>query len=669
MLESTLNPNGEPWEILAVDDTPGSLKLLTDILTESGYHVRPASSGQFALRSISSRLPDLILLDVKMPEIDGYEVCQQLKSMDQSKEIPVIFVSSLEEVTDKVKAFEAGGVDFITKPYQPSEVKARVKTHLAIHSLQKKLEEQNVVLMKTQDELENRVRKRTAALHASEQRFSLAMQGANDGLWDWDIETGMVYFSPRWKSMIGYDEDEISPELEEWESRIHPDDAVAVKEKTNTILLGQSDIFKFEFRMRCKSGSYIWILSRGFAVHNEDGRPVRFVGTHVDITDLVAIQDQLRQSQRMEAVGQLTGGVAHDFNNLLGIIIGNTDMLEYEIGEDERAKENVGAIIRAVERAASLINRLLAFSRQQPLSPETVSISNLITGLVDMLQRTLGETVDMRVDSDLNTWPAMIDPHQFENALINLALNARDAMSHGGVLTIRTTNVTLDEDYVERYEELEPGDYVEVIVSDTGAGMPLDVLEKVFEPFFTTKDVGEGSGLGLSMVYGFVKQSNGHITINSEKNLGTTVKLYMPRSTKAVFQGDTEVDLIEFEQGTERVLVVEDDKEFRKIPVNILRAQGYEVVEAGNGEEALKCLKDHQPFDLLFTDVVLPGGVNGVEIAEQVKKIQPSIKVLYATGYTEHPDMLVPGVSLLGKPYRRVELLEMVRTIIDSGGE
>ena len=389
-----------------------------------------------------------------------------------------------------------------------------------------------------------------------------------------------------------------------------------------------------------------------------------------DATERKRAEDQLRQARKMEVAGQLTAGVAHDFNNLMAIMLGNAELLEDLAGEDEEAKQYIEAIIESVDRGSSLTGRLLAFSCQQALSPAAIGVSELIGSLSDMLQRTLGETIDLRVEKTPHLWTATIDPNQFENAMVNLALNARDAMPQGGTLTIETANVTLDETYAERQEEVTPGDYVYVAVSDTGSGIPPEVLEKVFEPFFTTKEVGKGSGLGLSMVYGFAKQSGGHITIHSEAGHGTTVKLYMPRIGDALAKDDTKDDTREIAQGWERILVIEDDENVRKVSVRILRDQGYEVAEAVDGKEAIEHLKDNQPFDLLFTDVVLPGDGNGVEIAEEVKRIQPGIKVLYTTGHTENAVVhnRQPGldVTLINKPYRRAELLEKVREIFSS---
>jgi|GEM_PF-1199276 len=418
-----------------------------------------------------------------------------------------------------------------------------------------------------------------------------------------------------------------------------------------------------------KDGSSFWSeVSVTKFVHPIHGSLA--IGVQSDISDRKQLEDQLRQSQRMEAVGQLTGGLAHDFNNLLAVMLGNAELLEDIVGEDKNAKEFIESIKAAVARSSSLTGRLLAFSRQSALAPVAADVSELIGGLNELLRRALGATVALTVDETTDLWPAMIDTHQFENALVNLSLNARDAMPQGGILTIQVANVTLDEAYALQHEEVSHGDYVEVVVSDTGTGIPPDVLAKVFEPFFTTKEVGKGTGLGLSMVFGFVKQSNGHITISSEVGHGTSVKLYMPRSQDGATGTDVKDDVLEHAQGSERILVVEDDSDVRKIPTAILRDQGYEVVEAENGGDVAKLLQDGSLFDLLFTDVVLPGGMNGVEIADQAQKLQPNIKVLFATGYAENSidqiSKMINDGLLINKPYLRAELLEKVRNVLDS---
>lgn len=387
------------------------------------------------------------------------------------------------------------------------------------------------------------------------------------------------------------------------------------------------------------------------------------------LDSLVSTQRGALRAQRMEAVGQLTGGIAHDFNNLMVIMAGNAELLGDRIGKDEKSRAYINEIISAVDRGASLTHRLLAFSRKTPLAPVAVDVAKLVADITDLLERTLGETIQLRVEGTLDLCFAMIDPHQLENALINLAINARDAMPWGGSLKIQTSNITLDENFVTEHEELKQGKYVKVVVSDTGIGMARDVVVKAFEPFYTTKEPGRGSGLGLSMVYGFAKQSEGHVTIESQVDRGTTVNLYIPQSSREAARPAPRVEGLINPRGSERILVVEDDPVVRQIPATYLGDHGYEIVEAGNGEEAVDYLKNGRPFDLLFTDVVLPGGMNGVEIGEKAKRNQPRIKIIYTTGYADSDvidELTNTNAIVLRKPYSRDELLEIVRTSLDS---
>jgi signal transduction histidine kinase/ActR/RegA family two-component response regulator len=384
--------------------------------------------------------------------------------------------------------------------------------------------------------------------------------------------------------------------------------------------------------------------------------------------------ERLRRAQRMEAVGQLTGGIAHDFNNLLAIMIGNAEVLEQIVAGNDRAKSHAQHIITAVERGSSLTSRLLAFSRQQTLAPTTTNIGLLVDGLQDMLKRSLGETIELQVHAEMDLWYAIVDPHQFENALVNLAVNARDAMPRGGKLDISAANITLDEIFVAQHEELLSGDYVMIRVKDTGHGVPSELLPKVFEPFFTTKDVGKGSGLGLSMVYGFVKQSEGHVTINSMLGKGTSITIFLPRSQELQPVDSAQRTSTIAKLSSERILLVEDELEVQELSRSILRNQGYDVIVANNGQEAIERLRTDKPFDLLFTDIVLPGGMSGFDIASNAVLIQPNIKILYTTGYPRSilaPDDKHQGTSeqsdnVLTKPYRREALLKAIRTLLDS---
>ncbi len=391
-----------------------------------------------------------------------------------------------------------------------------------------------------------------------------------------------------------------------------------------------------------------------------------------DITERRELDERLRQSQKLEAVGQITGGVAHDFNNLLTVILGNSDLLADQLKGQPSLRQLAELTATAAERGAELTARLLAFARRQALDPRPVDINRLIRGMDGMLRRTLTELVDIEIVQAGGLWVANVDPGQLEVALLNLAINARDAMPDGGCLTIETANTRLDGNYARAHDDVVPGQYVMVSVSDTGTGMTPSVVERAFEPFFTTKDVGKGSGLGLSMVYGFAKQSGGHIKIYTEPGEGTTVKLYLPRNTVDAPAADHGDDLLMVTGGRERILVVEDDALVREHLMSQLDELGYEVRGAGSGPEALEVLRDGERFDLLFTDVVMPGGMNGRQLADEAHKLDPAMRVLFTSGYSEnaivHHGRLDRGVQLIGKPYRRQDLALKVREVLDSSG-
>ena len=380
------------------------------------------------------------------------------------------------------------------------------------------------------------------------------------------------------------------------------------------------------------------------------------------------LTETLRQTERLGAIGELTGGVAHDFNNLLTVILGNTEILVEQLREMPKQVRLVALIQTAAERGAELINRLLAFARRQALDPEVVQINSLLRDMEDLLVPVLGAHIEIHFDLDDDLWPSFIDSTQLESAILNLCINARDAMPTGGKLTLETANVRLDEDYADLNPDVAAGDYVMIAVSDTGCGMSAEVTGQAFDPFFTTKDVGKGSGLGLSMVYGFIKQSRGHVKIYSELEQGTTVKLYLPRThNKGVLEEPSRSN--EIPLGNEKILLVEDNELVRHHVTHQLEDLGYDVIIATNGPDALDLLERQGPVDLLFTDVVMPGGINGPALAEQAKKIQPGLPVLFTSGYTEnaivHHGRLDPGVDLLQKPYRRQDLAHKIRTIFD----
>lgn len=400
-------------------------------------------------------------------------------------------------------------------------------------------------------------------------------------------------------------------------------------------------------------------------------------------SDLVAemrrreeIEGTLRQTQKMEAIGQLTGGIAHDFNNMLTIVIGNLDTLQRRLRTVDAAVS--GPLVKPVEsamkgarNAAKLTHRLLAFARQQPLAPKPLDVRSLVAGMSDMLTRMAGERVKIETVSGAGLWPVMADENQLENALLNLVVNARDAMPNGGRITIETSNAYLDESYVQHVGDLKAGQYVMLSVSDTGTGIPPDKIDKIFEPFFTTKPVGQGTGLGLAMIHGFVKQSGGHIRIYSEQNEGTTVKIYLPRMQFVELPPAEVIErkrLVPRAVSGETILVVEDDEGVRDYAVGILQDAGYAVIAVGDGHAALRALRETERIDVLFTDVVLGGELNGRQVAEEAMKLRPHLLVLFTTGYTRnaivHHGRLDAGVNLLNKPYTDHELTEYLRRLL-----
>jgi PAS domain S-box-containing protein len=386
-----------------------------------------------------------------------------------------------------------------------------------------------------------------------------------------------------------------------------------------------------------------------------------------DITEQRRAEEQLRQAQRMDSIGQLTGGIAHDFNNLLTVIMGNAEMAIESVQGDRQLRHMIQLVADAAQRGSDLTRRLLAFARRQALEPRAVDVNRLVADMETLMRRALGGNIHIELARGAGLWNAMIDPGQLEDALLNLCLNARDAIPDGGRLTIETYNASLDREYAANHEEVEPGQYVAIAVSDTGRGIPPEILPHVFEPFFTSRQKAGGTGLGLAMVYGFVKQSGGHVKIYSEVDQGTTVRLYLPRTHDQATETRTRQPRLE--RGSETVLLVEDDEQVRDYAARQLDALGYEVIQAGNGLEALEILESERPVDLLFTDVVMPNGISGRELAERAAVLRPGIKVLYTSGYTEnaivHHGRLDQGVHLLAKPYRRVDLASAIRRAME----
>ncbi|SHL22920.1 ATP-binding protein [Phytopseudomonas punonensis] len=536
-----------------------------------------------------------------------------------------------------------------------------------------------------------------AQLRSANERIELALNaGAVLGTWVWDIPNDLVTGDERFARAFSANPQQAASgmPLDQITAAIHPQDQPGVRELIeHTIKVGGS--FRAEYRVQQPDGGYRWIEANGRCELAADGSPLRFPGVLIDIderkhTELALRQltqtleervseavlqrtqaeEQLRQAQKMEAIGQLTGGIAHDFNNLLAGILGSLELVQRKlpVSENPQLGKFIDAAIASANRGASLTHRLLAFARRQSLDMRRVEVNALVRSIEELLARTLGEQVTLDIQLAEDLWPTRSDGHQLENALINLAINARDAMPDGGTLRLETRNTKLGEVEAHNYQ-VPAGDYLLLSVSDTGCGMSQEVIRHAFEPFFTTKPIGQGTGLGLSMVYGFVKQTGGYLHLESQVGRGTTLNLYLPRLLVAPAE-QTHAKPADAPRGTgERILVVEDDKVVRMLMVEVLEELGYRLIQAADAQSALGLLEQHAPLDLLLTDVGLPG-MNGRQLADAARQRQPGLKVLFATGYAEGAEMrdgyLGEGMEMIAKPFSFEALAGKLKAILGN---
>jgi PAS domain S-box-containing protein len=509
-------------------------------------------------------------------------------------------------------------------------------------------------------------------LRASEERFRLLVQSVTDyAIYMLDPTGHVSSWNAGAERFKGYAADEI---IGQHFSRFYADDDQAAGVPRDALDTARRD-GRFEaegWRVR-KDGSRFWASVIIDRIQSDEGALIGFAKITRDLTEKRATEEQLRQSQKMEAVGQLTGGIAHDFNNLLTGIGGSLEMMQVRIAQGRIAEFDryFMAAQGAVKRAAALTHRLLAFSRRQTLDPRPTNVNRLLSGLEELLRRTVGPSVEVEMVGTSGVWATLVDPNQLENAVLNLCINARDAMPDGGMLTIETANRWLDE-RAARHHDLPVGQYVSVSVTDTGTGMPPDVIAQAFDPFFTTKPLGEGTGLGLSMIYGFARQSGGQVRIYSEVGLGTTMCIYLPRHA-----GDADLSEEDTMQSTppaqagagEVVLVIDDEPTIRMLVAEVLAESGYAVIEAPDGPAGMRVLESNARIDLLITDVGLPGGMNGRQVADAARVSRPDLKVLFITGYAENAVIgrgrLEPGMFVLTKPFQIAILAARIREIIE----
>jgi two-component system cell cycle sensor histidine kinase/response regulator CckA len=509
------------------------------------------------------------------------------------------------------------------------------------------------------------------ALRRSEERFRLVSRATKDAIWDLDIRSGETWRSENFWEHFGYLPRDAEPDIAGWKDLLHPEDRERVWKAFQTALLRQSDSYEIEYRFRREDGSYAVVLDRAYIVYDETGQPTRAIGAITDLSEHRELEEQFRQAQKMEAVGRLAGGIAHDFNNLLMVITTYTEMAREQPLSQDKLLKNLAEVLRAAERAAALTHQLLAFSRKQVLSPRIIDINIVIEESLKMIQRLIGEDIELNVSLGETLWAVKADPGQIVQVVMNLRVNARDAMHDGGELKIETKNLSVDVETARKHPSLVPGNYVALAVSDKGTGMTQEVQAHLFDPFFTTKESGKGTGLGLATVYGIVKQSEGYVWVDSELGRGSLFSLYFP-AVDAPLTTILTPEIAKSEGQGEIILLVEDEDALRESISSYLNLHGYKVLEAANGAQALHSAKGHaHSIKVLITDVILPK-LSGVEVAREVAKMSPQVVTLYMSGYTDRKlvdyDPASSTTGFLQKPFALRTLLEKLGQMIVRRG-
>jgi len=501
------------------------------------------------------------------------------------------------------------------------------------------------------------------------QRLRLATAAGHLGIWDWDITTDQLIWNERMFELYGVSRSTFRMSREAWEKCMHPDDLAMALEETRAALIGEKE-YDFEFRIVHPDGTVKHLKTNALVIRDDDGKAVRMIGMNQDITERKHLEEQLRQSQKMEAIGQLAGGIAHDFNNILTAIYGYCSVLQMKVGKDEPIRPQIDHIYEAAERAANLTRSLLAFSRKQLMAPKPVNLNDIIMNIGKLLTRIIGEDIHFKTVLTGKPLRILADSGQIEQVLMNLAANARDAMPDGGLLTIETEVRELDANFAHAHGYGAPGKYAVISVSDTGQGMDTDTAKRIFEPFFTTKEVGKGTGLGLAIVYGVVKQHNGFINVYSEPGSGTTFRIYLPQVSEEISDAVVE-NVLDFPaMGSETILVAEDDSSILELAESVLGEFGYKVIPACDGLDAVDKFKANlEKVDIIIMDMVMPK-MSGREAYEEIRKHRPEVKVLFISGYSPHllhnRGFIDSSEDVLIKPFHPLDLIRKVRAMLDS---
>jgi PAS domain S-box-containing protein len=642
--------------VLLVDDDERNLLALQTVLDDLGEVVL-ARSGEEALRHLLKGEFAVILLDVYMPGMDGYETAQIIRRREQTKSIPIVFLSAVnKEAEHLMRGYSMGAVDYVFKPVDPIILRSKVAVFVDLFEKTKEIEAK---ARQEQELLDANLRANSERLRAeqelrrAEQRQAVIIQSLPMVLYlePYDSRRRIPnYLTGDIEAICGFTYEELLSDPQMWIDRLHPDDrnkVIAALEARR-----RSGKMSIEYRWQCADGQFKHVLDQAVLLKDADGRPIEFAGTITDVSEQRSLESQLVQAQKMDAIGKLTGGIAHDFNNLLAAVIGGLSLLERKVTLEDEHQRILGMTKRAAEQGSDLVRRLLAFARRQKLEPRAVDIEALRQAVSDLLTHTLGGLIKIDWTIAEGAWDAYVDQAQLELALVNLIINARDALPGGGSVTITADNQAVAED---NPSALQAGDYVRISVRDDGTGISPDVIEKVMDPFFTTKAVGKGSGLGLSMVYGFAKQSGGAFRIESQLDEGTTAELWLPRAPA----GSVREQEPPAEQSSSRshrklaILLVDDHVQVRSTTAALLTDLGHTVVEAEDGSQALEVLKNRDcDFDILISDYAMPQ-LSGTDFLRQAHRLCPQVPALIVTGYAEAEAIgdRPEGVEILQKPF------------------
>ena len=643
-----------PLRLLLVEDSPDDAELACLELERGGFDLdcRRVDSEPAFVEALNGAQWDAVISDYQMPEFNGLRAFEIFRN--SGIDAPFIFVSGALGEERAVEAMRCGARDYILKG-------SLARLSVAVH--------------RELNEAQNRRKKIEAEQSAQrEQRcLAMAMEATGAGVCEFKIPlAAQTYITGRWAQILGISPHEVPSydKIAHWFlGMIHPDDRERAMATFEDFAAKPGERCELELRVRHKSGQYIDVAAMARAIERDAaGQATRVVGVLLDLSERRKLEAQLRHSQKMEAVGRLAGGVAHDFNNLLTVILGYSDLLRGPGKPALPMPQAIEQIHRAAGRASELTRQLLAFSRSQIISPKALDLNNVVSDMSPMIRRLIGEDIDFQTSAATNLWIVSADPGQVEQAVMNLVVNARDAMPDGGKLTIETGNVELDEAYCRTQSEVHPGRYVMIAVTDNGIGMDAATMSRIFEPFFTTKEKGKGTGLGLVTVYGVMRQNRGNVAVYSELGRGTTFKIYWPeaagrRAEKAAARPNDELP-----RGTETVLVVEDEDQVRQFATGVLSSLGYRVIEARDGVDALgKAVGAN--IQALVTDVVMPK-LGGKDLALKLSAANPKLKVIYTSGYTAdaivHQGVLEKGVNFLAKPYSPRDLAQRLRATLDS---